>query len=78
MKECSVDYEFRTTVVPSLVDAEDVQRIGKVLKDAKRLALQQFIPENAYSAEYKAIKPYDAEIIRHFAEVLRPYVKTVL
>jgi len=78
LKECSVDYEFRTTVVPSLVDAEDIKRIGEVVKDAKRLALQQFIPENAYSAEYKAIKPYDAETIHRFAEALKPYVKTVL
>jgi hypothetical protein len=48
------------------------------LKDAKLLALQQFIPENAYSAEYKAIKPYDAETIRRFAETLKPYVKKAL
>jgi hypothetical protein len=78
LKECSVDYEFRTTVVPGLVDAEDIKRIGEVVRDAKRLALQQFVPENAYSAEYKAVKPYDAETIRRFAETLKPYVKTAL
>lgn len=42
LMESSVDYEFRTTVVPGLVDKEDISKIGSWLKGAKKYAIQNF------------------------------------
>lgn len=42
---CSqIDYEFRTTVVPSLVETSDVQAILKLITGARRYYLQSFRP----------------------------------
>jgi len=48
------------------------------LKGAKRLALQQFMPENAYSSEYKAAKPYSVETLWRFAIILKAFAGEVI
>jgi pyruvate formate lyase activating enzyme len=79
LKTGKVDYEFRTTVVPSFVDAEDISRIGELAKGARTFALQQFIPEDTLDRNFKAVKPYTPEIISKFAESIKEYVeKTTL
>jgi pyruvate formate lyase activating enzyme len=79
LKTGKVDYEFRTTVVPSFVDTEDISRIGELAKGAKAFALQQFIPEDTLDSNFKAVKPYTPEVISKFAESMKDYVgKTTL
>jgi len=77
LKGSGVSYEFRTTVVPKLVSEEDIHKIGEIVQGARLLVLQQFIPENAYSPEYRAARPYNAEEILRMAEAAKPYVKKV-
>jgi len=36
------DYEFRTTVVPNIVEKKDLIKIGELIKGAKRYILQQY------------------------------------
>ena len=43
LKTGKVPYEFRTTVVPEIVNAEDIPAIGELVKGAKVYALQQFV-----------------------------------
>ncbi|MEM3726022.1 MAG: anaerobic ribonucleoside-triphosphate reductase activating protein [Candidatus Bathyarchaeia archaeon] len=78
LKTGKVEYEFRTTVVPGFVDAADITRIGELVKDAKTLALQQFIPEDTLDKKYGLVKPYPPETIINFAESLRKYVDNVV
>jgi pyruvate formate lyase activating enzyme len=52
-----VDYEFRTTCVPGLIDVEAIDRIGESIKGAKSWALQQYVPANAYKKEYRELRP---------------------
>jgi pyruvate formate lyase activating enzyme len=74
-----VDYEFRTTVVPGLVDSEDILDIGSYISGAKRYVLQQFIPSQAYSKEYRKIVPYSKRILDSFKEKLEPFkIKEIL
>lgn len=73
-----VDYEFRTTAVPGLVELEDVPKIGELVKGAKRLALQQYIPEDPLDPAFKEIKPHTPEKLENMAEALRKYVKNVI
>jgi pyruvate formate lyase activating enzyme len=40
-----IDYEFRTTIVPSLHTRDDILQIGKDLSGAKKYVLQQFSAE---------------------------------
>ena len=39
-----LEYEFRTTVVPSLLDEEDIIEIAKTIAGCRKYYLQQFRP----------------------------------
>ena len=77
LKTGKVEYEFRTTVVPGFVDDADVGRICELVKGAKALALQQFIPEDTLDKNCAAVKPYPPEIMAGFAEAMRKCAENV-
>ena len=77
LKTGKVEYEFRATVVPGFVDAEDITRIGEMVKGAKTFAFQQFIPEDTLDKSFKTIKPYSKETITSFAENIEKYVENI-
>src|SRR3989344_2782449 len=59
IRNSGIDYEFRTTVVPGLVDANDIAEIGKWLKGSKRFAIQNFRGKvNLIDNELKNMKGY--------------------
>jgi len=79
LKTGKVDYEFRTTVVPSFVDTEDITKIGEMVHGAKTFAFQQFIPEDTLDKNLKTLKLYPPETIANYAETMGKYAeKTVL
>lgn len=78
IKAGKVPYEFRTTVVPEIVTAEDIAAIGELVKGAKVLALQQFVPGDLLDKRFAAVKPYSPETIAGFAETLKKYVDRVV
>ncbi|MDI6655275.1 MAG: anaerobic ribonucleoside-triphosphate reductase activating protein [Candidatus Hydrothermarchaeota archaeon] len=56
-----VDYEFRTTVVPGLLDSEDIRKICSWLRGSKRYYLQQFRPDVTLDASFRKVAPYKPE-----------------
>ncbi|MBU2456910.1 anaerobic ribonucleoside-triphosphate reductase activating protein, partial [Patescibacteria group bacterium] len=40
--QSNLPYEFRTTVVPKFLDAEDIKKIGELIQGAKKWFLQNF------------------------------------
>jgi pyruvate formate lyase activating enzyme len=78
IKTSKVPYEFRTTVVPEIVTAEDIPAIGELVKGTKVLALQQFVPGDLLDERFAAVKPYSPEVIAGFAETLKKYVEKVV
>ena len=78
LKTAKVPYEFRTTVVPDLVTAQDIQAIGELVKGAKILALQQFVAKDTLDKRCQNIKPYPTETIKEFADCLKPFVDNVV
>ena len=77
LKSGKVEYEFRTTIVPKIVEEADIIRMGETIKGAENYALQQFVPGDTLSEEYKNLKPYPPDVIAGFAETLRKYVEKV-
>ncbi|MEW6329151.1 MAG: anaerobic ribonucleoside-triphosphate reductase activating protein [Candidatus Micrarchaeota archaeon] len=75
--ESGIDYEFRTTVVPGLVDAGDVEKIGKWLKGARAYYLQQFRPMTTLDPECAKVKPYAREKLLEFRRLAEKYFKKV-
>jgi pyruvate formate lyase activating enzyme len=78
LKTEKVPYEFRTTVVPELVTAEDVTCIGEMVKGAKTHVLQQFVPQDTLDKRFEGLKPYAPETIQEFASTMKNYTETVL
>jgi pyruvate formate lyase activating enzyme len=78
IKSCKVPYEFRITLVPGIVNAEDLLSIGEIVKGAPTLALQQFAPQDTLDKKFDTLRPYAPEIIKDFAETLKKYVQTVV
>jgi len=74
LMEGRTDYEFRTTVVPKLIDMAAIESIAKSLKGAKSYCLQQFEPENCGDIELKKLKPVDEATIKKMIETARKYI----
>ncbi len=69
-------YEFRTTVVPSLVEKEDIKKMGETIKGASVWYLQQFKPDtDLINKDFQKIKPYEEEELVEMAKIARKYVK---
>jgi len=77
LKGGKVDYEFRNTVVPGIVNQEDVPKMGETVSDAKRFVFQQFLPKETLDKRFKDVKPYPPKVINHFAKVMSNYVNDV-
>lgn len=73
-----IDYEFRTTVVPVIVEKEDIKKIGKKVTGAKRYALQQFVNKNTLDGSFSRKKPYEVRVLKDWAKLLEDYVEEVL
>jgi pyruvate formate lyase activating enzyme len=78
LKTGKVEYEFRTTVVPTFVDDKDVVKIGELVEGARAFAFQQFIPDDTMDKSFAAIKPYSREKIAGFAESIRKFAENTM
>jgi len=73
LKEGKVDYEFRSTIVPSIHTKEDVLSMAKWISGAKRYFLQNFIPEKTIDPKFEKIKPYPQEYLLEIQKVISPF-----
>ncbi len=73
LRNSSIDYEFRTTVVQEFHEAADFEEIGKMIEGAKHYYLQCFTDRE--SVPFGNLHAPSAEDLRHYAEIARKYVK---
>ena len=73
LKEGKVDYEFRTTVIPTLHNKEDIIEIAKWISPAKRFFLQNFRPEKTINPRFEKIKPYPKEFLEELRKEISSY-----
>ena len=76
LKEGKVDYEFRTTVVPTVHAKEDIINIAKWIGPAKRYFLQNFRAEKTIDPKFEKIKPYPEEFLEEIQKEIFPYFET--
>jgi pyruvate formate lyase activating enzyme len=76
IKKSSKDYEFKTTIIPKMLEKKDIIEIAKWLKGAEQFYLQQFKNETPLlSKELEVIKPYSKEYLFEIIEEIKPYFK---
>jgi len=73
LKEGKVDYEFRSTIVPTLHTKEDVMEMAKWIRGAKRYYLQNFRPEKTIDPKFEKIKPYPQEFLLEIQKAISPF-----
>lgn len=73
IRDCGLDYTFRTTAVPGFVDRGDIEKISVELHGSKMLRIQQFVPHHTLDSDYEKMKPYSAEELRGWAKIAEPH-----
>ena len=72
-----IDYEFRTTILKSQLSFEDFDRIGEMIKGAKRYYLQKFLPSKCLDETLMSETSYSDDDFRIICENLKKYVDEV-
>jgi len=69
-------YEFRTTVVPGLINKDDIAAMGRIIKGADKWYLQNFKSNIALvERELEGRVPYNARQLKALAEIGKKFVK---
>ena len=71
----SVSYEFRTTLIKSLINPRDLEEIGREIKGAKRYYLQKFIPTKILNPQFLRKTTYSDEELKVLQKKLSKYVQ---
>lgn len=77
IREADIESIFRMTVVPELVNEEDIKAVSEMLQGAELFQLQQFKPGRTIDPKFKDLKPYPAARIKVLAGMAEPYFTEV-
>lgn len=72
-----VPVEFRTTCMPGLVEAADIEAMGRTIAGGRDWVLQQFVPSHAMEPDCQTLAPHSAETLQGFAALARNHVAKV-
>lgn len=75
--EGRVDYEFRTTVVKEQLSFDDFEKIGQLIKGAKKYFLQKFEQSKTLDPKFSEYSTYSNLEFETIAGILQPYVEVV-
>jgi pyruvate formate lyase activating enzyme len=73
-----VDYEFRTTVVQSLLTGDDILKIARLIAGAKRYALQRFLASKTLDDSFMGKRTFSDEAFDLLTAEIRPFVKSLI
>jgi len=71
------NYEFRTTVVPSVVTKEDIMEIAEEIEGARRYVLQNFRNIKTLNPDMEKVKPYPSSYINEIKNMVDGKVEIV-
>jgi len=77
IRSSGLSHIFRTTVVPGLVEDEEILQIARLLEGVRVFQIQQFKPGNTLDRKLSDLQPFALEKIQGFAETARPYFSEV-
>lgn len=73
-----VEYEFRTTVVKTLLSAEDFHGIAKLIKPARLFVLQAFVPSKALDGRFLTEAPFARDELEQIRQCLEKDLSCVM
>ncbi len=76
IKDSALPYEFRTTLVPGLVDEDDVEDMAKFLGDAEKWYLQKFKSDvDLVNKSFQGEKPFLSKDMEKMRKIALRHVK---
>ena len=75
LKKGVIECEFRTTVVPGVIDKDDVLKMAKWIGPAPRYFLQNFKAEKTIDPKFEKKKPYSDEYMKEIKKAVQLYFK---
>jgi len=73
LRASGVRHTFRTTVVPGLVEKEDVVKIGEWLDGAADYVIQPFVPQTTIDPAFLAVKPFGRDELAEIVAAAKPH-----
>lgn len=77
IKNCGIDYEFRTTVVKSQLSFDDFEKIGRLLSGSRLYFLQKFKNNSTLNLDFSKEETYSDEEFLKIKSMLEKYIKNV-
>ena len=77
IKNSNIDYEFRTTVVPTLHTEEDFKKICNLITGAKQYYIQNFKANNTLDHNFENKQGFPPAKLEEFKEIAENYVQQV-
>ncbi len=72
-----IDYEFRTTIAKPLLDVNDFDAIGKLIKNSKRFYLQNYVEPPKQVDITTEFKPFTKDELMQAQKIMQKYVKDI-
>jgi len=73
LKKSDIDFEFRTTVVPGLLEKQDILKIVHWIKPAQKYFLQSFRAEKTINPAFENKKAYSQEYLLEIQKAISPF-----
>jgi len=74
----SIEYEFRTTCVPGLVDSREIDIIARLIEGENHYYLQQYrVKQPTLDPSYIKLSPYSREKLERLKTIAKRYVSSV-
>ena len=77
LMESNIDYEFRTTVVPTIHDLEDIKQVSSSLSGCRKYVLQKFdvsLGKETLNPEFMKLKPFTDEEMEKFLAAVQKLI----
>jgi len=75
----AVEYEFRTTLVPTLHETGDMEAICRAIKSCRKYALQNFKSEvETIDPRFQSVRPFSPVQMKRFLQVARKIVPNTI
>lgn len=77
IQEKAPAFHFRTTVVPTLHDQEQVRKIGQLIKGTDLFVLQNFKASKSIDSKFDKQRSFTEQEMQEFKKIMEEYVKKV-
>ncbi len=83
LADSSLNVEIRTTVVPGLLEKQDILQISQEINDLDgnifpdNYILQEFRPDQVLDCDFSTLSPYPREVMEEFKKLAEKYLKNV-